>query len=70
MYSPSHGDDEGLDGRECVLRRLLRESIDDDQATTHAWVLWSELAGAAVFDESLREPLTRATGRGSIRSPR
>ena len=52
----SHGDDEGLDGRERVLRRLLRD-IGDDQETTQAWVLWSELAGAAVFDESLREPI-------------
>ena len=39
-----------------VLRRLLRD-IGDDQETTQAWVLWSELAGAAVFDESLREPI-------------
>lgn len=52
----SHGDDEGLDGRERVLRRLLRD-IGDDQETTQAWVLWGELAGAAVFDESLREPI-------------
>jgi len=52
----SHGDDEGLPGRERVLRRLLRD-IGDDEETTNAWVLWSELAGAAVFDESLREPI-------------
>jgi len=52
----SHGDDEALPGRERVLRRLLRD-IGDDQETTRAWVLWSELAGAAVFDESLREPI-------------
>jgi AcrR family transcriptional regulator len=52
----SHGDDEGLPGRKRVLHRLLRD-IGDDQEATQAWVLWSELAGAAVFDESLREPI-------------
>jgi AcrR family transcriptional regulator len=52
----SHGDDEGLPGRQRVLHRLLRD-IGGDQETTQAWVLWSELAGAAVFDESLREPI-------------
>jgi AcrR family transcriptional regulator len=49
-------DDTAANGRERVLRRLLRD-IGDDEETARTWVLWSELAGAAVFDESLRAPI-------------
>jgi AcrR family transcriptional regulator len=54
LATPS--DDEGLNGRERVLRRLLRD-IGEDPDAIQAWVLWNELVGAAVFDSSLRKPI-------------
>lgn len=44
------------DGRERVTAYLLLE-IEADEELSRIWAFWSEMAGAAVFDESLREPI-------------
>jgi AcrR family transcriptional regulator len=46
------------DGRERVTQYLLLE-IEADDDLSRIWAFWSEMAGAAVFDETLREPINQ-----------
>jgi AcrR family transcriptional regulator len=51
----SHVTDASLDGRQRVTAYLLHEV--EASETTQMWAFWTELAAAAVFDESLRAPI-------------
>jgi len=44
------------DGRDRVTRYLMLE-IEADEELSRIWAFWSEMAGAAVFDDTLRGPI-------------